>query len=911
MCRFSRPAATLTIIILCLYDFVASDARTVKIGILYSGSGTLEPQGQTYPVVASMWSSWTLQQPHGLGGLDIYPELYLYDVASIASAALLGLQELIGNNISVVVGPETGLIETVVAACLNAEPPIPVISTMDSSSKLFGLSFRAYPNLFGTLTPMTQYFTNLYPLIRRQYSRLTFIYVDDPLDTDVCTGSLTDATMQGLDIVGLHVVNSSQDYALSIAAILSHVSNIERPEVLFFCGYMICDDFLLGLKYSGWIPSVVVAFECTGLATHVVDSNDPDLIDAYRYIVSPQQWDARLVGRRYVDSRINLTSAMFPISTETLSSAELFNSAFQLAANGLPMNSTTASQMAGLYAIATAVMLCNCTTSTGIMESMQKVTLSSFYGLIDFDLNGQNSIKDMVYIQLDSALDSHLLYPSTPVTIEPIWPIPTYEERIYSNKILSQSSEIAVLILAVVGALLCVSLSVCLIVYRRHPGIQPTSPWFTCVFLWGCGTGCLWTSSWLLNNTQLMCSFRNPGMSLALGMMLSSLLAKTSRIARIFDMQKLQTQKITDWHVARVMLLLLIPLLLLTCIGEIARPTVSTRYTVDPIRSILDYTDCVYQLPALVFPFLGWIVINLAFCLYYAYRVRGAYAEFNEARAITRIVGLLIILFVVNVVLVIWTTVANREVIFACRSLCNLAVFSGAAVVLILERVKAVWSANIVHPDGGRRPDPLTSPCSRKPHGSQTLQRSPIGVDLQLLKPQEPKKSPASRNHSPGKNLKLLSSVSPKSQSGPINTIQEKPKYPRPPTPRFSRELPSEATASDQISSPHTRELIALNQTIPVQLTDPQSESITAMPDASRSERDVESSDTVELQDTQPETGSLESQSSHSNAETEPSRTLSSISSVPKRARRHQRRNTQGLIEPDHGNIRLLHQDGV
>ena len=250
MCRVSWRATTLTTIILCLYSSIVSDARTVKIGILYSGSGTPQPYGQTYPVVASMWFNWSLQQPLGLGGLDIYPQLYLYDVASLPSEASLAVQELINNNVSVVLGPETHIIEMVVASCLYADLPIPVISTMDSSSQVFGLRSRAYPNLFGTLTPMTQYFTDLYPLIRRQYSRLTFIYVDDPLDTDVCTGSLTDAIMQGLDIVSLHLINSSIDYASNIATILSQVSNVDHPEVVFFCGYSICDDFLLGLKYS-------------------------------------------------------------------------------------------------------------------------------------------------------------------------------------------------------------------------------------------------------------------------------------------------------------------------------------------------------------------------------------------------------------------------------------------------------------------------------------------------------------------------------------------------------------------------------------------------------------------------------------------------------------------------------------
>ena len=453
---------------------------------------------------------------------------------------------------------------------------------------------------------------------------------------------------------------------------------------------------------------------------------------------------------------------MFPITTANIFSAELFNTAFQLAANGLPINSMTASQMAGLYAIATAVILCNCTTPTEILASMPKVTLASFYGLINFDLSGQNSFKEMVYLQLDSALDSHLLYPSTHATIDPIWPIPTYEQRIYSNRILSQSSEIVVLILAVIAALLCVSLSVFLIVYRQRPEIRPTSPWFTCVFLWGCGIGCLWTSSWLLNNTQLMCRFRNPGMSLALGLMLSPLLAKTSRIARIFNVQKLQTQKITDLHVARVMLFLLVPLLSVAFIGEIARPTISLRYTVDPLRPSLDYTDCVYQLPALVFPFLAWIVINLALCLYYAYRVRGAYAQFNEARAITRVVGLLILLFLVNIVLIFWSTVANRDVIFVCRSLCNLAAFSGAATALSLQGVKAVWTANIVHPNGARRPDPSITASNPKPDSSQTLLPNPI----------------SSHNNKLSKNPSLASSVSPKFPSRAINPVRRKPKSP-------------------------------------------------------------------------------------------------------------------------------------
>ena len=88
--------------------------------------------------------------------------------------------------------------------------------------------------------------------------------------------------------------------------------------------------------------------------------------------------------------------------------------------------------------------------------------------------------------------------------------------------------------------------------------------------------------------------------------------------------------------------------------------------------------------------------------------------------------------------------------------------------------------------------------------------------------------------------------------------------------------LPGDTRPGEEISSLHTSELIALNQRLPLQLTDPQSESTTAMPDDSRSGRDVESSDTGEFQDTQPQTRRLEAQSSQtqSHAETEPSPAL-------------------------------------
>lgn len=364
MSYFCGRIVVLTLLILCLYNSRVSAVRTVKIAILYSGSGVLQDYGQTYPVVGSMWSNWISQQSHGLGGLDIYPELYLYDVRSLPSQTAVAIQDLLANNISVVSGPEAGLIEMVTVSCLNAQPPIPVVSTMDSSSDLFASRSRAYPNMFGTLTPMTQYFTNLYPLIRKRYNRVTFIHMDDALNTEVCTGSLTDAMVQGLNIVSLHVINSSGDHVSAIAETLSQVSQIDRPDVLFFCGYAVCDDFLLGLKYSGWTPSVIVTFECGALAKSVVSGGDPDLIDAYRYIVTPQQWDPRLVGRKYIDNPINLTSDMFPMSNGNISSAESFNTSFQVVANGLSINSVTASQMAGLYAIATAVIVCNCTIST-------------------------------------------------------------------------------------------------------------------------------------------------------------------------------------------------------------------------------------------------------------------------------------------------------------------------------------------------------------------------------------------------------------------------------------------------------------------------------------------------------------------------------------------------------------------
>jgi hypothetical protein len=760
----------------CFTIDIALSPRVVKIGLMYSDSGTLRFYGQTAPIVAEMWRNWSFIQSNGLGGLDIYPELYLYDVASDPSQTLIGIQDLIRQNVSVISAPEENLLGVVAAFCSITVPTLPVVSSMSFSDRLSLNASGIYPSLFGILGPSDQYFTGVYPLIRRFYTRVSFIYLETSLDTSVCTGSLEDAAMQGLSVLSLHSVNSSADVSLSLAVILDHVANVEDPDVIFFCGYDICNDFLLQLKYSGWIPSVIVTFDCANRIPEILNTEDLDLIDAYRYIISSRNWDSRLMGRKYTDSKSPVTSNMFPVSAGTGYSPMIFKEAYELVASGIPMNAFTASQLAGLYAIAGAVIGCNCTTSAGIAEAMSRMGLTSFYGAINFDTSGQNSLNDVVYVQLDLSLDPQLLYPLTPETINPIWPIPTYQERIYNDAILGKDSEMAILGLAILGAIVCLTLVVLVIRWRHHPEIRATSPWFSSLFLLGCSIGCLWVSTWLLNTTQQLCHFRNVGLAFGVGLMLSSILAKTWRIARIFGTEKLRVQKITDRQVATSMLISLIPLLVTTFLGEILQPTQCVRIIVDPIRPIRDYTSCVYNVGGWLVASGIWLYLILILCLYYAWKVRKAYVEINEAWSITKIIGLVTLGFVFNTLLFFLSNPMDRELIFISRSVCNLVVFVGSALVLVRQPIMKLrfggYKESSVVPEGNLSPKAsrTVSPSLKGPGAKRHL--APVSRNSSSRSPILSLRSPVLLNRSsqPGDPTVGSAELSPVPESELANT---------------------------------------------------------------------------------------------------------------------------------------------
>ena len=96
---------------------------------------------------------------------------------------------------------------------------------------------------------------------------------------------------------------------------------------------------------------------------------------------------------------------------------------------------------------------------SSVLNSMNGMDLSTPFGRIKFDPNGVNSILRGVAAQvLPSSSTAEIIYPTDIQTASFVYPMPTWDERVYQWKLVRGSSEIAAMAIAFCCTILLIAI---------------------------------------------------------------------------------------------------------------------------------------------------------------------------------------------------------------------------------------------------------------------------------------------------------------------------------------------------------------------------------------------------------------------------------------------------------------------
>ena len=182
--------------------------------------------------------------------------------------------------------------------------------------------------------------------------------------------------------------------------------------------------------------------------------------------------------------------------------------------------------------------------------------------------------------------------PVSSATIDFIYPMPTWSEREYIHSMYNITEERIMCVL--VGIISCYTIILCMFmcIHRHSQSIRASSFKFSLMMGFGAIIGYVAILTWPIENNSSTCYARPWLWCLGFQCFFAPLLAKSYRIARIFNDHKLKQRNINDQLVVGHMCAILAPQLLLLIIWSIHSPLRIRVRTPDLLRPVYNYADC-------------------------------------------------------------------------------------------------------------------------------------------------------------------------------------------------------------------------------------------------------------------------------------------------------------------------------
>jgi hypothetical protein len=399
--------------------------------------------------------------------------------------------------------------------------------------------------------------------------KIALWYEDTAFPTAVKEGILPFLEYNGIDVYLVPVLsfNPSQDKMNKLAMDLRDM----KPDAIIGAGSTpTCSTWYKALRNANYVPNAMVESNCITEPSTKTDT--PDAI----YSLDKTEFDYRMTGLSWTDD------LWYP-PINGVASAKLVWEDISNRFNSIPHWSIPLIASVGLV-YQKAIERAGTLDTDAIRIQINQFNEPSFVGQIGFSSWGQISVKDVILVQADQNFDLQIVYPLGSATSTLIYPAPTFEERIFNAKYLSERSERVLAGFSAFFILISIALIVFTLVNRNDRFIMAASPLFLCAIL--VGSIMLYSAfyMWVLHAYSALCYLRFWLIGLGFVTMFGALFSKTWRVMKIFTTSDLTVFRVTNAQLALVMAVLLgIEAILLAIWSGTSRPRQLVTVA-DPIR---------------------------------------------------------------------------------------------------------------------------------------------------------------------------------------------------------------------------------------------------------------------------------------------------------------------------------------
>eukprot|EP00013_Stygamoeba_regulata_P018965 CAMPEP_0177656914 /NCGR_PEP_ID=MMETSP0447-20121125/15867_1 /TAXON_ID=0 /ORGANISM="Stygamoeba regulata, Strain BSH-02190019" /LENGTH=586 /DNA_ID=CAMNT_0019161157 /DNA_START=204 /DNA_END=1961 /DNA_ORIENTATION=- len=569
MAYTSAVAPTLLALTFALLFLVATaqDCK-LRFGMTSALTGSLSAEGTFLFRGTKVWEA-AVKKAGGIkvGSKRCMPELVHYDDQSIGTRSVELYTKLIDeDNVDFLLGPySSGL--TILISKIAEERRRVLISGGSASTNVFVATNNF---TFGVLSPAPNYQTSSINLAKLEGARsVAWFSQPDIFNYDCCSAVTPLAERLGMKVTGnvtLPAVATPDDVVGAMKTLAG-----ANPDVLVACTYdaLSAATMSAAKNMSYFAPAMMLNRASESQA--ILDTGD-----ARAYYLAPVQWHHLLSYAGTVD---------------VFDSAKGFAEAFENMWGEIPTDISAGGACAASM-FQWAIEQTGSTDNEVLRDKLDGAAAFTFYGLVLFGDEGINSGKPMASIQYIGNLTRLLVTPLESAEILAIYPAPTWEERVYDDGWLKETSEIVIVSLDGVAFVLSVVFLVLTMVARKTNAMKASSPWFMVGFLLGTLFIYAAVPCWMLYVTDASCMALPWLFGVGFALSFGCLFAKTWRIHQIFTKKSLKVTEVSlkelGIFVGIVFLMEVVPILVWT----VHEPLEAVVVVQDPDRPSKNYTQC-------------------------------------------------------------------------------------------------------------------------------------------------------------------------------------------------------------------------------------------------------------------------------------------------------------------------------
>jgi len=447
-----------------------------------------------------------------------------------------------------------------------------------------------------------------------------------PYNTETCSGAGSYAATMGIDFLADITVTwkTTKDELLEV---IRNIRDEHNPDAIMWC------DVYSAVSYFKEKQPVALFKEVNYLpkALTVLDNLDGPDVDDYKaeglflYVTQGIFSIPKVKGSDYTEGNTPYSSLWrtkksinnvnedlnFGSTSDAPSSTTLINEWYQSVRNTnigrwqLSLWATFDVIEAGAYlAAVTSKDISNGeVTATGMYRALQKMHVNTPLGPVRFDENGDNKAYVSLVLQsqsTDTSTTADIVYPLRFATSDAkiIYPMPTWDERIYTWKLIDENNVRVSMIVAYICSAIIVLIAITVIIFRRSPEIRMLH-YLHLVFICLSGLAVIWSLVflWQKDNNETQCNSFIWAVFLPASLMIQLVNVKAYRLSvfLVASASGRRPKSFTHMRVVRITLLLLcFTVAILGAVTILGEP-VRTKHVYDEYRQKFDEYRCEFQ----------------------------------------------------------------------------------------------------------------------------------------------------------------------------------------------------------------------------------------------------------------------------------------------------------------------------